>query len=189
LGAGESADEIGAVTLPALARSSVALDSRNTRCIVMEADDTVMWRLNSYMLRCARTVRAYELRGPATSRAEAARCALDILDEHCCYCLFDRAAGLVKIGFTSNVFRRWAGLEAETGTPLQLVAVWQTDADKCRALERRLHERFAAARQSGEWFTAGPVLSALREVLMSAPAASMTRHVEEKDNGSVYVDT
>lgn len=65
-----------------------------------------------------------------------------------CYVYFLRSAGLVKIGRAVNVQQRVRELQTGHHRPLEVLAVIPAHA----ALEHAIHERFARARQSGEWF-------------------------------------
>lgn len=55
---------------------------------------------------------------------------------------------MVKIGFSTNLASRMATLQTAAGAQLVLLVA----APGTRDDERALHERFAAHRQSGEWF-------------------------------------
>jgi hypothetical protein len=68
--------------------------------------------------------------------------------------------GLVKIGFTTNIGRRKAQLEEESGSRLRLLGFrWGG-----RAEELVLHRQLAPHRVDGEWFKPSPpVLAAARE--------------------------
>ena len=98
-----------------------------------------------------------------THRVRTGRRVRKALAGACCYGFYCKSTELVKLGRTSDVFRRWAKLETDGGRLLQLVAVWQV-AD-CAIHERALHERFCSDRQLGEWFTATPVLLMLGSLL------------------------
>lgn len=147
-------------------RNWVALDQSGTRCVVFDHTDKVQSALTAYELSCAREADEYTLahyldmsKPPhhvrVTLRSVAA------LRGECCYGFYCKPTEQVKIGRTGNVFKRWSQLECSAGRPLQLVAVWKTK--ESRVLERSLHAQFAADRRMGEWFTADPVLSVLRE--------------------------
>lgn len=69
---------------------------------------------------------------------------------------FAEADGRVKIGWSKKVASRVAQLQTANAVPLRLLGVIPGG----RALERQLHERFAPARLSGEWFEATPDLLA-----------------------------
>lgn len=62
----------------------------------------------------------------------------------------------VKIGWSKKVSARLAQLQTGSAHPIQLLGT----VPGGRALERRLHDRFAPLRISGEWFQAGPDLLA-----------------------------
>lgn len=65
------------------------------------------------------------------------------------YVIADRGRGLLKIGTTSNLSRRLATLRRETGSDLRVIGTRPGSF----AEERSAHERFAAARVQGEWFS------------------------------------
>jgi hypothetical protein len=69
---------------------------------------------------------------------------------------FAEAAGRVKIGWSRKVASRVAQLQTGNASPVRLLCVIPGG----RAQERRLHERFAHARLSGEWFEGTPDLMA-----------------------------
>jgi Meiotically up-regulated gene 113 len=77
---------------------------------------------------------------------------------------FLRAGELVKIGFSSSmrgVRQRHSTILTSSPLPVELLgAVEGTEAD-----EKRWHQRFAAQRAKGEWFTASPeLLTAIEDV-------------------------
>ena len=57
-------------------------------------------------------------------------------------------SSFVKIGFASDVDRRMRELQTGNSSPVKALLTLSGD----RALEGRLHKRFAADRKSGEWF-------------------------------------
>jgi hypothetical protein len=65
------------------------------------------------------------------------------------------ANGLIKIGVSRNVESRLATLSTASPVELRLLGV----IDGCRADEDKLHQRFAADRHHGEWFSPSPELS------------------------------
>lgn len=77
------------------------------------------------------------------------------------YAFYSRAGHSVKIGRTTNLLRRWAKLETESGQLRQLLGVWR--CPDSRELERELHDRWSGHRTVGEWFAADPVLADLRQ--------------------------
>lgn len=77
---------------------------------------------------------------------------------------FAQAGDRIKIGWSRNVATRIATLQTANADPLHLLAT----VPGARSLERQLHERFAAARLSGEWFEATPDLLAYIGSLQSA---------------------
>lgn len=63
--------------------------------------------------------------------------------------------GLIKIGQSSDVKKRFACLRLSSPAPLTLLTYFRAH----KLMEPYLHERYAAYRAHGEWFTAsGPVL-------------------------------
>lgn len=66
---------------------------------------------------------------------------------------------LVKIGLAVDVQRRFAQLQAMSPEPIHLLGVIEGD----RALECRLHRRFALNRHHGEWFN---LTSSIREYVL-----------------------
>jgi hypothetical protein len=69
---------------------------------------------------------------------------------------FVAAGSRVKIGWSKKVAARMAQLQVGSPEPLKLLGVMPGG----RLAEKRLHERFAASRLSGEWFDATPELLA-----------------------------
>ena len=69
--------------------------------------------------------------------------------------------GPIKIGLTHRVRRRRMALQVANATPLTLLV----DVPGTAAEERRLHDRFGAARIRGEWFRPTPELLELVEAL------------------------
>lgn len=57
-------------------------------------------------------------------------------------------SSFVKIGFASDVERRMRELQTSNSSPVEALISIPGD----RALEGRLHKRFAAHRKTGEWF-------------------------------------
>jgi hypothetical protein len=156
-------------------RNWVALDTHNTRCVVLNDKHNVKTRLSAYALTGARRLTAYDLSryqlasSPYPHQFETAIRTYRMLDVACCYAFHCKATDSVKLGCTTKLFRRWSKLETDGGRLLQLVAVWQTD--DFRGCESVLHERFAQHRRIGEWFDAAPVLLMLRETIASHQAA------------------
>jgi hypothetical protein len=56
----------------------------------------------------------------------------------------------VKIGIAVNVRKRLAMLQ--TSSPVRLLLLKEWSCENARVTERRLHERFAKFKESGEWF-------------------------------------
>lgn len=69
---------------------------------------------------------------------------------------FARVGDRIKIGWSRKVGTRLAQLQTGNAAPVELLATQPGG----RTVERRLHEMFAAARVSGEWFAATPDLLA-----------------------------
>lgn len=69
---------------------------------------------------------------------------------------FAQVGDRIKIRWSRNVATRVATLQTANADPIHLLAT----IPGARSLERQLHERFAAARVSGEWFEATPDLLA-----------------------------
>lgn len=67
------------------------------------------------------------------------------------------AGGLVKIGWATNVEKRLATMQMVCPIPLTVLARFAGSVPA----ERALHQRFAAHRQHGEWFSPCPELMAL----------------------------
>jgi len=67
---------------------------------------------------------------------------------------FAASGGQVKIGWSRKVSARLAQLQTGSAVPIKLLGTVAGG----RALERRLHERFAHLRVAGEWFLDDPEL-------------------------------
>lgn len=61
----------------------------------------------------------------------------------------------VKIGISSDVARRFAGLKTQSGVPLTFLGSCRDG----RALEQSLHREFASQRLMGEWFEKSSALT------------------------------
>ncbi len=68
------------------------------------------------------------------------------------------ATGLVKIGKTTDLQKRFAALSTQSPTPLRVLKTIPGYSDE----ERALHERFAKHRRHGEWFELEPLRKAIR---------------------------
>lgn len=74
------------------------------------------------------------------------------------YLMRNPSTGLVKIGRTNDVHRRMGELSRASGVALELLSYipapgrWGDPERECRAIESRLHDRFAKERGIGEWF-------------------------------------
>jgi hypothetical protein len=64
--------------------------------------------------------------------------------------LIRAANSLYKIGFASNIERRFNTLRAQSPIPLELVLHF--NGENARELERELHDKFSDKRHHGEWF-------------------------------------
>jgi hypothetical protein len=86
------------------------------------------------------------------------------------YFIFDAERRFLKIGYTTNLRDRMANIRwSSCRSAAQFttsISLWFT-IPGTKALEKRLHQRFAASRVFGEWFDATPWLveqiSALQE--------------------------
>jgi DNA-binding transcriptional ArsR family regulator len=67
---------------------------------------------------------------------------------------FADAGGQIKIGWSKRVSARLAQLQTGSAAPIKLIGTMPGGL----AVERRVHEKFAHLRLSGEWFTATPEL-------------------------------
>lgn len=67
---------------------------------------------------------------------------------------FVEAEGRIKIGWSKRVATRMAALQTGNATPIRLLGT----IPGARSVERRLHDRFAHLRLSGEWFNGAPEL-------------------------------
>lgn len=74
-------------------------------------------------------------------------------------------SGLVKIGFSSSIFTRIRQLSTQSPTRLQLAAAIPGG----RAVERRMHEMFAADHVKGEWFRRSSELEELIAAIRKSP--------------------
>ena len=147
---------------PARRRSWVALDRFNTRCVVKSAGGEVLARIGAYELACFKrcgTRRVERLVSEPTQQEVVTERVAKLLSGNCCYAFYAKPSHAVKFGLASNVLRRWSELEHGSGMPLQLLMVWKADAPG--RFEKQLHDRFAAHRGLGEWFSADNVLPAL----------------------------
>lgn len=82
-----------------------------------------------------------------------------------------------KIGVSNNVERRLASLQ--TSSPSKIVLIKSIRTDRYEHYEGELHERFAASRLNGEWFsfdraTLGSVIRAMDAITNSDPAITGT---------------
>lgn len=70
------------------------------------------------------------------------------------------SGGPIKIGVSQDVQKRLDGIQTYQAEPIFILAMIK-DGDV--AVERKLHEQFAAHRLRGEWFEPGPVISWLQK--------------------------
>jgi hypothetical protein len=76
----------------------------------------------------------------------------------CFYGRINEPMGPVKIGITSNVASRLAGVQTGQHRRLHALAVFDTpNRDIARRMEASFHREFTAGRLEGEWFDADPV--------------------------------
>lgn len=61
--------------------------------------------------------------------------------------------GLIKIGYSEDVQRRYSLLN--TASPIALELLWFMESARARLIEAELHQRFASKRVRGEWFAIG----------------------------------
>jgi hypothetical protein len=99
---------------------------------------------------------------PAVEALESALAA-SYVEGSCVY--FAAVGGRIKIGWSKKVGTRIAQLQTGNAEPIELLGVLPGG----RFHERRLHQQFAAARLSGEWFAATPDLLAFIESACSEP--------------------
>lgn len=70
--------------------------------------------------------------------------------------------GLIKIGRTTDLIKRFRGLQVDSPVPLKLIMYIEDDS---KQLERELHDKFRDICSHGEWFT--PSYSLLEFILKS----------------------
>ncbi len=97
----------------------------------------------------------------------------------CVYFIRSIDSRLVKIGFTTDIVRRWKEHQAACGGRLNL----RIHVSGSRADEEALHRQFAYAREHGEWFR--PVPDLLR--LIGRHRAHLTR--EKRHSYDVFKHT
>lgn len=102
-------------------------------------------------------------------RRDEVRSGLDASQrETAVYFVQSEHGGEIKIGRADDVARRLAGLQ--TGRPDKLVLL--AAAQGTLQQERELHERFAAFRVKGEWFSPAPeIMELVRDVAARGPEA------------------
>lgn len=89
---------------------------------------------------------------------------------------FAASGGQIKIGWSRRVSMRLAQLQTGSPIPIKLLGTVAGG----RALERRLHERFAHLRTAGEWFQDDPELLDHIGALAAAHQASLTKPSTEE---------
>lgn len=94
----------------------------------------------------------------------------DLVRGDVAYTFYSRPSHAVKIGRTTDILRRWAKLENESGQLRQLLCLWRCPSS--RDMERELHGRWSQHRTVGEWFSADPVLADLRELATGTTAVA-----------------
>lgn len=80
------------------------------------------------------------------------------------------SAGLVKIGYTADIYKRFADLKSMGGAPAQLIAVIPGN----KSFEKSLHRMFKADRKHGEWFKISADIRRFLGCLDEAVGALMT---------------
>ena len=68
------------------------------------------------------------------------------------YAIRNMANGQLKLGFSTQPFRRLRALQTLTSDVLTLFALWRVPSQK---IEGKLHRQFKAWRMEGEWFQLG----------------------------------
>lgn len=124
-----------------------------------------------------RTLRAFDMscyrrlhNGMTEREAERGRRVAQFVTGNVVYAFYCRGSHSIKIGRTTDIQKRWAQLENQSGQLRQLIAVW-----KCpdpRMLEHDLHRRWLEHRTIGEWFAADPVLIDLRQIYAESKAVA-----------------
>jgi hypothetical protein len=64
--------------------------------------------------------------------------------------------GLIKIGKATNFASRLSAIRSQSPVPIRVLGV--IEADRPDEMEATLHQRFAALRVRGEWFTPSPAM-------------------------------
>lgn len=91
---------------------------------------------------------------------------IEMNDKGIIYFLKERDTPYVKIGFTTNLDKRWKDLEASNPRTLDLIH--QIDGDVSN--EHELHAVFKDYRVKGEWFVIGDELDTFIQKEMSLDA-------------------
>lgn len=89
----------------------------------------------------------------------------------------------IKVGFTSQVERRFSMLQTSSPFELRLIGTVPGGLDH----EARLHWLFRKERTRGEWFRDGGPLRSMIEALMRLPEAKRTELVEREPSAPVDV--
>ncbi len=87
------------------------------------------------------------------------------------------SAGLIKIGYTSNIYRRFADLKNMGGATATLVAVVPYVH---KDYEKLLHQLFKADRSHGEWFRPSAEIKRFLECIDDAAKLTMPPEVLPK---------
>lgn len=89
----------------------------------------------------------------------------------CVYFVQPEGGGLVKIGFTGSLRRRFAELQKMCPSTLVLLVATPGTME----LEAEFHDRFASARRHGEWFSPIPEIGRTVRGLQKAARRSDVR--------------
>lgn len=73
------------------------------------------------------------------------------------YFVSSQATNTVKIGYSSNLPKRFIDLQTSSSTQLMLILRFRGN----RATERQIHEQLKEHRKFGEWFADGPDVETL----------------------------
>ena len=124
-------------------------------CRVRSSDGTIMCTISPEIMKFVNSSSAVP-----DKRKSAYDWVVELLTGPCCYAIYNPHSGGVKIGKTSNVVSRRAGLMTGNIYELHIIDVWKTDSPS--QLESRLHSAFKGHRVRGEWFSADGILPLLQ---------------------------
>lgn len=124
-------------------------------CRVRSSDGTIMCTISPEIMKFVNSSSAVP-----DKRKSAYDWVVEMLTGPCCYAIYNPHSGGVKIGKTSNVVSRRAGLMTGNIHDLHIIDVWKTDSPSL--LESRLHSKFKNHHIRGEWFSAADVLPILQ---------------------------